>query len=67
MCRLCSKDKIEVDAAREYARMRADEFEAMAWTERGLANGTIQPHSDQAKSASAMARSLIRYLVEEWM
>lgn len=67
MCKLCSKDDGERKAAKEEAAYRAKQFEEMAYVERRLAAGVLKPHSEDAKFSSATARSLIRYLVEEWM
>jgi hypothetical protein len=67
MCRLCSKNEIERKAAQAEARTQADMLERMARIERGFADGSIEPHSDAIQKEAVIARSLIRYLVNDWM
>jgi len=67
MCNLCSKDGIERQTARDMCIYRAEQLERMARHERALASGTAEPHSEESKGISVLARSIIRYLAEEWM
>jgi hypothetical protein len=66
MCDLCSSDPTKRDAAREDCYRRAKEFERMAALERSLGSGHAIPHVN-VESGRSLARTLIRYLVEEWM
>jgi hypothetical protein len=66
MCDLCSSNPKLKQAAREGTRMRAEQLELMADILRGLASGRLQPHNS-LECGGIYARSIIRYLVEEWM
>lgn len=66
MCALCSSDPKEKQMARDSELMHADLLERMAHLLRDLASGRVKPHSEDCKKRST-AKSLIRYLVEEWM
>jgi len=67
MCGLCSERVNEKQAAQEGALRRAHQLREMASIEERLADGRIQPHGEETKKASTLARVLIRYLVEDWM
>lgn len=66
MCDLCDKDPKKLEAARAGTLFYAERMEHMAQHLRNLVSGRVRPHDHQS-TASVTARSLIRYLVEEWM
>lgn len=66
MCNLCG-NKEEREKAKRYMKFQADSLRELAGLLDGVANGSIDPHSDRAKDISARAHHLIRYLVEDWM
>ena len=66
MCDLCSKDPKELANARQGTIRHAERLEHMATLLRGLASGRLKPH-DTNNKGGLTARTLIRYLVEEWM
>ena len=66
MCQLCSQDDTQYKNATMACVRHAELLEKMARVERGLASGRIKPH-DANSEAGMIARSLIRYLVEEWL
>jgi len=66
MCMLCSADKQEKEFARKNCIAHAEQFERMAQAERNLASGTWGPH-ELPTGIHLLAKSLIRYLVSEWL
>jgi hypothetical protein len=67
MCELCSSDPEEKLRAKERQHRLADRLERMTSVHRGLADGTIKPHSEECKRANNTALLLIKELVEEWI
>ena len=67
MCRLCGGTPEERAKAAEYERARATELRRMAAHIERLANGHVEPHGEEAARYAEKARSIIRYLVMEWM
>ena len=45
----------------------AEQMDALAKAYRGMASGTINPHSDDSKKIGFVARSLLKELVAEWV
>jgi uncharacterized protein YifE (UPF0438 family) len=67
MCDLCSPVPEEQTAAIQETRRNALILQRMADRLNDLAAGRIQPHSPDAKHMVSLARSIIYYLVTEWM
>lgn len=67
MCNLCSPDKEAQDAERAALRRAARDMCRFACFLRHLEEGREHPHSEEAVRKAALARNIIRYLVEEWM
>lgn len=65
MCGLCSVDQQERNSERDALAAKADRIEELAVMLRQMSRGHIKPHSDSG--ISPLARSIIRYLVDEWM
>lgn len=64
MCMYCVHTPEERKAVRESADYFAGLFHRMAEYEKGMAQGRIDPHSEEAKSATTIARTIVRHLVE---
>lgn len=67
MCGLCSQDKAEWERAIKGAEFMAERLERAAKEYRAYASGLVKPHDERAKAFSAVARGIIRDLVEEWV
>lgn len=67
MCDLCSAVPEEQTAAIQETRRNALILQRMADKLNDLAAGRIQPHSQDARHMASLARSIIYYLVTEWM
>jgi hypothetical protein len=67
VCFRCGTSEEEKARLREGATYRAEMLERMAQYERRFAKGTLQPHSHDAEKVRLLARSLIRYLAEDWI
>jgi hypothetical protein len=67
MCGLCSRSSEERKISVERLDREADGLERMARHLRGLVNGRIKPHTDEAQKAGVLARAIVRYLVEEYV
>jgi hypothetical protein len=65
MCDLCDKETRE--SARAGHKMRAEQLERMAASERLIASGRIMPHTQEMSALTSSALSLIRYLVEDYL
>ena len=64
MCMLCGETAAQ---GREAERNRADALRRLAVYCEKLANGTIKPHSEDAKHIALLARSIVRDLVAEYI
>jgi hypothetical protein len=64
VCELCSPDKEAVSRGLE---MRAEQLERMAAFMRAMGSGRIRPHTKETEPISIMARTLLRFLVEDWL
>ena len=64
MCELCTMKPADRYKAMQF---RARQLEQFASQVMRLADGTLDPHSEEVKSVAAQARQLIRYLVEDWL
>lgn len=67
MCDLCSSDKEERKSHQDYLISQAEALTRLANSLRGLAFGRIEPHSDEAARIGLNCKSVIRYLVSEWL
>ena len=65
MCRLC--DKEERPKAREEYRQRAQELNDLAYQYLRIVDGKIEPHTDKMKTVGLLAKSIIRFLVNDWL
>lgn len=71
MCEICeartSGDEKKMKEVRDAHNYRADQLQRMADFERWIGDGKFNPHSEDSKKVGALARILIRYLVEDWL
>ena len=67
MCDLCSAVPNERAVAIANIRWQAIQLRKLADKFDALARGDIQPHKEEARTIGILARSAIRYLVEEWL
>lgn len=67
MCDLCSSDKTERRAAISRNKNIADRLRELARDLDRLSHGSIQPHTDEAKTVGLKATSIIRELVQDWL
>ncbi len=67
MCGLCSSDPSERDKERRAMHNSAERLRRLAKLYDGLASGEINPHSEKAKDVGLAAKSVIRFLVDEWV
>jgi len=67
MCDLCDEDQKVVNSAYRSARLLADELRQLANHYDEVASGRIKPHTSEANRADALARNVIRMLVQRWV
>lgn len=65
MCDLCNPETRT--KARESLRSAADALERLANDLRDLAEGRVEPHGIPASGIGALARGIVRKLVQEWV
>jgi hypothetical protein len=61
---LCGETRAQ---GRKEAIYMAEQLEKLAQYQRGLASGHINPHGDDSKGIGALAASVIRNLVAEYI
>lgn len=66
MCELCEGGNIK-KSAQTRINIEVNHLMKLARMLERVADGEIEPHTDDAKIVSACARNAIRYLVEDWM
>ena len=67
MCGLCSDDKKEREMEVKNTVWQAKQLRQLALHLDGLASGSIKPHSKETKIISVTARSILRFIVEDWI
>ena len=67
MCDLCSDDETVVADAIATSRLLAEQLGALATAYRQMADGTLDPHSPDAKAVGVVARDVVRELVADWV
>lgn len=66
MCNLCGTPEEQMVGRKEEQR-KADDLQRMASYCRQLANGSLKPHSDEMKKVSALGRSILRDLFNDYV
>jgi len=66
MCELCGTDE-EKKAGRDQARRTAEMLRRVSKDYHDMADGHLNPHSEEAASAAIRARAAIRVLVQEYV
>lgn len=64
MCEICSMSKEDREKAYHY---RAEQLRRFAVNLYQLGNGAVQPHSPETRNMAESAKSLIKFLVEDWL
>jgi len=67
MCELCDPDENVRRMALDGHRYRAKQLEDLMHVESAIASGRIKPHTDAWKKHESLAKSILRYLVEDWL
>jgi len=62
MCELCSGD-----LGRAAAEKMADRLTRLAADYRNLSAGRVKPHTEATKAIAERAKTIVRYLVDEWI
>jgi hypothetical protein len=68
MCQLCTDNESDLQAARKTFAQFAAQLEELAWIARGLANGTVRPHSQTKpiEQVRPLADGIAHELVRGW-
>lgn len=67
MCELCSTDPVILQAAKDNANRMAQRLERAAVIYRGLASGSLKPHTKDFRQKTFLFKAIIRELVEEYI